>query len=204
MKKFFNTLFTSLWFKCIFTLVLIIGISGCSLSILSDVLYVSSEERTTRAIKKIYGEVEDYNTLFDGENSGIIEYDFGSIDKIYEIQVNENESYLLFKSTGKQGYKGGSISLWTSVSENSDGTLSIKSVVLDGYDKQTLMSKLTSVFYGNFALTDVTEAYENGELFSTKENAVNSNPVTGATMSANAAVNAVNCVITYLGENYEN
>ncbi len=199
MKKFFS----NIWFRCISTLLIIICISGASLSILSDILHVSDKERTDRAIKKIYGEVELYNTVFNGEE-GSIEYDEGSIDSIYEVQVNENESYLLFKSTGKEGYKGGTISLWISVKENSNGVLSIKKVILDGYEKQTLMSKLTASFYGNFELFDVTEAYEKGELFSTNESAVNSNPITGATMSANAANNAVNCVIKYLGENYEN
>ena len=199
MKKFF----ASLWFRCISTLFIIICFSGCSLSILSDVLYVSSQERTDRAIKKIYGEVQLYNTVLDGEIDETINYDFGFIDKIYEVQVSENESYLLFKSTGNQGYKGGTISLWISVAENEHGTLSIKKVILDGYNKQTLMSKLTSSFYGNYNLTDVTSAYENGELFTTDVNTPNSNPITGATKSANAANNAVNCVITYLGENYE-
>ena len=200
MKKFFS----NIWFRCISTLLVIICISGCSLSILSDLLYVSSQERTDRAIKKIYGEIQLYNTVLDGDVDGTINYDFGFIDKIYEVQVNENESYLLFKSTGKEGYKGGSISLWISVAEDVNGTLSIKKVILDGYEKQTLMSKLTSSFYGNYNLTDVTEAYEKGELFSTNESAVNFNPITGATKSANAANNAVNCVIKYLGENYEN
>lgn len=200
MKKFFS----NIWFRCISTLLIIICISGCSLSILSDLLYVSSQERTDRAIKKIYGEIQLYNTVLDGDVDGTINYDFGFIDKIYEVQVNENESYLLFKSTGKEGYKGGSISLWISVAEDVNGTLSIKKVILDGYEKQTLMSKLTSSFYGNYNLTDVTEAYEKGELFSTNESAVNFNPITGATKSANAANNAVNCVIKYLGENYEN
>lgn len=200
MKKFFS----NIWFRCISTLLVIICISGCSLSILSDVLYVSSQERTDRAVKKIYGEIQLYNTVLDGDADGTINYDFGFIDKIYEVQVNENESYLLFKSTGKEGYKGGSISLWISVAEDVNGTLSIKKVILDGYEKQTLMSKLTSSFYGNYNLTDVTEAYEKGELFSTNESAVNFNPITGATKSANAANNAVNCVIKYLGENYEN
>ncbi len=199
MKKFFS----NIWFRCIFTLLIIICISGASLSILSDILHVSDNERTDRAIKKIYGEVELYNTVFDGEE-GTIEYDEGCINNIYEVQVNENESYLLFKSTGNHGYKGGTISLWISVKENSNGVLSIKKVILDGYEKQTLMSKLTSSFYGNYQLFDVTEAYEKGELFSTNDNAVNANPITGATKSANAANNAVNCVIKYLGENYEN
>ena len=200
MRKFLK----SDWFKCITVLLVLSVVMGGLLAFLSDLLFVTPAERSLRAIKKIYGEIQLYNTVLDGDVDGTINYDFGFIDKIYEVQVNENESYLLFKSTGKEGYKGGSISLWISVAEDVNGTLSIKKVILDGYEKQTLMSKLTSSFYGNYNLTDVTEAYEKGELFSTNESAVNFNPITGATKSANAANNAVNCVIKYLGENYEN
>ncbi len=200
MKKFFS----SIWFRCIFTLLAIALISGGLLSGLNDLLYVSSEERTGRAVKKIYGEVENYETVYDRDSFDFtIEYDFGRIDKIYEVQKDADNSYILFKSTGYQGYKGGTISLWISVTESEEGVLSIEKVILDGYEKQTLMSKLTSSFYGNFGLEDVTKAYENGELFTTDAGAENSNPITGATMSANAANNAVNCVITYLGESYE-
>ncbi len=205
MKKFTSGFllgfFSSLWFRCISTLLIIIVISGGLLSVLSDVLFVSEEERTGRAIKKIYGEIEDYNLI------AINDFDYndkGQINTIYEVVVNENETYLLFNATGSEGYKGGTISLWISVKENESGKLSIEKVILDSFNKQTLMGKLTSTFYGNFALQDVTDTYEKGEFFSVDTKKENSNPISGATMSANAAINAVNCVITYLGENYEN
>lgn len=196
MKNFFS----SIWFKCISTLLIIIVISGGLLSVLSDVLYVSPEERTERAIKKIYGKIEDYNQI------PITDFDYknGQINTIYEVTVNENETYLLFNATGNEGYKGGTISLWVSVKENEGGSLSVNKVLLDSFEKQTLMGKLTSTFYGNFTLEDITDTYEKGEFFTTDTNKENSNPISGATMSANAAINAVNCVITYLGENYEN
>ena len=195
MKNFFS----SIWFRCISTLLIIIAISGGLLSVLSDVLYVSPEQRTERAIKKIYGEIEDFNQIPITD----FDYDKGQINTIYEVMVNENETYLLFKATGYEGYKGGTISLWVSVKENEGGTLSLNKVLLDSFDKQTLMGKLTSSFYGNFALEDITDTYEKGEFFTTDTDKENSNPISGATMSANAAVNAVNCVINYLGENYE-
>ena len=204
MKKFITGFlagfFSSIWFRCISTLLIIIVISGGLLSVLSDVLYVSDEERTGRAIKKIYGEIEDYNIVPTTEFAD----DKGQINTIYEVKVSENETYLLFNATGNEGYKGGTISLWISVKENEDATLSINKVLLDSFDKQTLMGKLTSTFYSNFALQDITDTYEKGEYFTTDSSKENSNPVSGATMSANAAINAVNCVINYLGENYEN
>ena len=203
MKKFTTGFlagfFSSIWFRCISTLLIIIAISGGLLSVLSDVLYVSPEQRTERAIKKIYGEIEGFNQIPITD----FDYDKGQINTIYEVKVNDNETYLLFKATGYEGYKGGTISLWVSVKENEGGTLSLNKVLLDSFDKQTLMGKLTSTFYGNFALEDITDTYEKGEFFTTDTDKENSNPISGATMSANAAVNAVNCVINYLGENYE-
>ena len=196
MKNFFS----SIWFRCISTLLIIILISGTLLSVLSDVLYVSPEERTNRAIKKIYGEIISYEIVPIEE----AEYDFGAINTLYEVKVSESENYLLFNATGFEGYKGGTISLWISVKETDEGALKLDNVRLDSFDKQTLMGKLTSAFYGKFALADITDTYEKGELFTTAEGKQNSNPVSGATMSANAAVNAVNTVITYLGEAYEN
>ncbi len=197
-------LFSSIWFRCISTLLIIVLISGGLLSVLNDLLYVSEEERTGRAIKKIYGVVENYNVVYDKSINELIENEFGTIDNIYEVQVSQENSYLLFKATGYKGYKGGTISLWVSILENSEGILSIAKVILAGDEKQTLMSKLTSDFYNNFNIVDVAKAYEMDQFFTTDANQTNANPVSGATKSATAANNAINCVITYLGENYEN
>ena len=74
----------------------------------------------------------------------------------------------------------------------------IEKLLLENFDKQTLMSKLGNEYYSRFNLTDVTTAYEQGSFFSTDSSSGISNPVSGATYSANAACNAVNCVIEYL------
>ena len=61
------------------------------------------------------------------------------------------------------------------------------------------MSKLNSAFYNRF-LVDVTNAYNDGNLFTTASGKGQfSNPVSGATYSANAGNNAVNCVVAYVG-----
>ncbi len=199
MKNFFS----NIWFRCIFTLLTIVLISGGLLSVLNDLLYVPEEERTERAIQSIYGDVEDFGVEYDGETSTkVLEYEFGKIEKIYDVQADEENSYILFKATGNQGYKGGTISLWVSVKMSEAGIYSIEKTLLAGFEKQTLMSKLNDAFYGNFNLQDTVETYENSYYFTTNPGESNSNLVSGATMSARAANNAVNCVITYLGENY--
>ncbi len=197
------------WVRCIGVL-LIISIILCGiLAVLNDVLYVSADVRTMRAIKKIYGEEKEYSTVIDVDSKDPtlpenikqpIKYDEGQIKKIYEIGDKQSGNYeLLFQSSGNNGYKGGTITVWTQVRVNA-GKYSIIKVLYQENTKQTLMSKLTGEFYGNFKLTDVTEAYNQGKLFGTGSgDNVITNPVTGATMSATAGNNAVNCVIKYLG-----
>lgn len=190
-------IFKNVWFRCIFTLLIIAVISGGLLSVLNDVLYVSSEERTERAIAKIYGEkvTVDEIVLDASADEDKITYDFGSINKIYKIGND-----VLFQSTGFNGYKNGTVTLWIKVTE-SNGIYSLNKIVLEDYTKQTLMSKFGADYYDGFVLTDVTAAYKNGEgLFSTSTENENHNPNTGATYSATAHCNAVNCVIKYLGE----
>jgi hypothetical protein len=188
MKNFIK----SDWFRCIAVLLALAVVLGGTLAILNDVLYVSPEERTARAIKKIYGENKEYTVVLDQDGGFTCEY--GSIDKIY--QVGEDT---LFKATGNNGYKNGTISLWIKVI-NDNGNDIIDKVVMDGYDKQTLMSKFTDKYYKGF-LTDITAAINNGEFFSPKSDATGlKNPMSGATKSANAICNAVNCVIFYIAQ----
>ena len=59
VKQFFK----SQAFKCIIVLLVIALISGGLLAILNDVLYVSEEERTMRAIEKVYGKEMKYEEL---------------------------------------------------------------------------------------------------------------------------------------------
>lgn len=184
------------WFKCIACLLCIAVISGALLASLNDVLAVSPETRTARAIKKIYGEEKEYATVLDVDNGyePIIFDGVGSVNKVYSVSGD-----LLFQTTGYKGYKNGTVTLWIKAVKTNE-KYSIEKVLLETSEKQTLMSKLTGEFYGGFNLTDVTEAYDSGSLFSaTEKTAENYNPVSGATYSATAAANAVNCVIKYLG-----
>ncbi|MBP5466097.1 MAG: hypothetical protein J6Y43_00840, partial [Clostridia bacterium] len=158
------------WFKCIACLLCIAVISGASLAILNNVLYVSPETRTARAIKKIYGEEKEYSVVLDIDSKDktkntAIEYDgVGSVNKIYNIE----DGGQLFQTTGYQGYKNGTVTLWIQTvgwQNDVEGSLpqsAIIKVLLETYKKQTLMSKLTGDFYDGFKLTDVTEAYNNG------------------------------------------
>ena len=197
-----NKFFSSLWFRCIVVLLVISCVAGGLLALLNDVLYVSANERSGRAIKKIYGKEMAYSILLDidSDNDNIndkIEYEnLGSINKIFTITNGESED-LLFQTTGIGGYKG-TVTVWTQVRVNGD-KYDIVKVVLESFTKETLMSKLSSSFYNNFCLTDVTADYNAGKNFTPypDENGF-TNVSSGATKSSNAGCNAVNCVLKYL------
>ncbi len=212
-------LLKSVWFRCITTLLVIILFSGVSISILSDVLYVSPQERTDRGIVKVYGSLVKYDTVFDIDNEkfnddtlteeqkSLIIYQTGRINKIYTVGDTSSNSYeYLFQSVGYNGFKNGTVTVWVKVLYTS-GTYSITQVLLESNKNQSLINNLGGDYYSNFELEDVTLSWKNGEFFTANKsdkNSVNYNPVSGATYSANAGNNAVNCVINYIGGAFAN
>ena len=197
------TSFSKKILKCVCSLLVLAVLFGGILTVLNTVLYVSPTERTNRAITKIYGELKDYDVFLDVDNP---ERDdkaqeiynptnpkevIGTINKYYKIGTD-----LLFQTTGNNGYKGGSITLWIRVITNEQNRQIIDKIIYENNTKQTMMSKLDGSFYQNFYV-DVTD---NRQFFSSKEeSSTTTNAVTSATFSAMAACNAVNCVIYYMG-----
>ena len=82
--------FTSQAFKCIIVLLIIALVAGGLLAILNDVLFVTEEERTMRAIEKVYGKEMQYEELIYSSN--VLENEFGTINKLYK---RENGNYLV-------------------------------------------------------------------------------------------------------------
>lgn len=200
--------FKSAWFKCTACLLTIFLIAGGGLAILSNLLYVSPEERTARALNKIYDfeitlSSDDVIVDVDGEDeskANKISTPYGDINKIFKVDENKDDDFydLVFQSTGKNGYKGGTITLWITVKYQNDMPVEIDKVILEDNTKQTLMSKLTGEFYNNFS--DISEDYKSGKIFTSDSSDTENikNVVSGASMSANAGCNAVNAVVTYV------
>lgn len=209
--------FKSTWFKCIAVLLSIAVVLGGLLAILNDLLYISPEERTGRVFQKVYGRVftaDEYKVKLDVDSKDpnvekkAKEYKdsenntFGYIEKIYEVGKDDTDMTidtkydLLFKSTGCQGYKGGTVTLWIKVAIDGDQK-EIQTVLIDSYEKQTLMSQLGSKYLGGFMMLDISDNYST--YFSAKDkDGYKTNAVAGATKSAQAGCNAVNCVIEYM------
>ncbi|MGN1042250.1 MAG: hypothetical protein ACI4SK_02060 [Christensenellales bacterium] len=170
-----KTFFKSQTFKCILVLLAIALVSGGLLSIASDVLFVSEEERTTRAIKSIYGSEIAYETVFDLDKADSVpEYATGENGFVEKVYILEDGNYLI-KATGKNGYKNGTVSIWA-VATATD-TVTLTKITVASYDKQTLMSK-----FDGKVLSDATQ----GDVV-----------VSGATFSARAFNNAVSAVQKY-------
>lgn len=209
MAKFFK----SVWFKCIFSLLAIALVSGGILSVLNNVLYVSPAERTARAMKKVYGTeitVQTENIVLDTDstdatvNKTAIVNEYGSINKIYIIGDALTDKYdKVFQATGYEGYKGGTITLWVKIVYENGNAKNIDTVVLETFDKQTLMSKLGDAFYKKFTYAEFVDEYTSGKIFTSdsKNTEGIKNVVTGASKSANAGCNAVNCIIAYVWGN---
>ena len=191
-----NKFFSSDWFKCIVSL-LAIALVACSLlTILNDVLFVSPEERTKRAITKVYDgvEVSDY-TVLEIDNQYSVN---GEILQIFLVGDKTSDSYdLLFQVVGNKGYHDGTVTLWVKI-DIDNGVQTIGKVLITDNTKQTLMSKLTGYLNPSNPI-DITNKFGEDDLFSPKEGTNHYAPVSGATKSANAACNALNCVITYMG-----
>lgn len=194
-----NKFFSNIWFRCITVLLIISCCSGALLAVLNDVLYVSPEERTARAIKQVYGEEKQYETIIDVDfNDSPIEYEeYGKINKVFLIGDKQSGVFdYLIQSVGYKGYKNGTVTLWVQIQINQNSK-KINSVTYASGDKQTLMSKFTQEYYDFFS-NDFIEEIERGlrfEPFGDSEQI--GHPNTGATKSATAVCNAINAVIEY-------
>ncbi len=184
VKQFFK----SQAFKCIIVLLVIALVAGGLLAILNDVLYVTEEERTMRAIEKVYGKEMNYQEK--EYSSDQLVNDYGTLSKVYLL---ENGNYLV-QATGGEGYKGGTITVWVVLTARDGAFGGIEKVVLESYEKQTLMSKLTYDVYSahNDEIT--------GDVYFTTGGDGIKVLISGATYSTNALNNAVDCALQFARE----
>lgn len=179
-------------FRAILVLLCIALVSGALLAILNDVLYISDTERTQRAIKKVYGSNMNFVDMNDnlGEDAT---NQYGTITSLYLL----SDGNYLIKSVGANGYKGGSVTLWV-VAEFVDGNfVGLKKIVLEGNDKQTLMSQFGNSFFEVYAENN-QYVLEGGYFVSRGSDEQIQNISAGATFTSNAVNNAVNCALTYI------
>lgn len=178
--------------KCVIVLMIVTIVSCGLLAVLNGVLKVTDEERTARAIQKVYGTLVEYDDL--GVTEEQYENSYGTVESVYLV----GSDYLI-KATGANGYKGGTITMW-SVFTVENGTITkIGKVLVESNTKQTLMSALDANFLSVYLGADAS--FLNGDGAFVTGNA-DSNDIQnvsgGATKSSNAADNAVNAALYYV------
>ncbi|NLL56241.1 MAG: FMN-binding protein [Clostridiales bacterium] len=190
----FKEFLKSKTFKCIIVLTTIALVCGGLLAILNDVLYISEEEKTQKAIKKIYGKDMEYTVVQIDEQDKTNKY--GQIEAIYAFK----DGNYLIQATGIDGYQSGTITAWV-VAEFKDGKFNgLNSVSEASNEKQTLMSKFNKDFVNVYVNKD-REGVINGKYFNLYDSDKEiGNISSGATKSTNAYNNAVNCALYYIRE----
>ena len=168
------------YLKPIEVMLSIILACGGLLAVLSDLLFVTQEERIDRAIQKIYsGENVALEQTIDITTVDMTEFsDTGVIKACYLL---DNGDYLVL-STGKKGYSNGTVTTYVAI----DKDLTVKNVVEDSYTAQTLMAKLSSLYQNFIGKTASQSQQEVTEI------------VTGATYSATAASNSVYLALQFV------
>ena len=176
VKEFFK----SKTFRCIVVLLCIALVSGGLLSICNDLLSVSDGERVARIIKGIYGKEMEYVVVnVSAEYAPENDAHPGFVNDVYLL----SDGNYLIKSTGYEGYKAGTVSIWCVAKYESGAFVGLENVSIADNDKQTLMSKFTSSVLAKYKGTK-----EYGD----------ADKVSGATFSSRALHNAYNVALHYV------
>lgn len=182
-------------FKCILVLTVIALIAGGLLAVLSDALYISDEERTQRAIKKIYGKEVLYEEREVSENQASIGGAvIGTIDAVYYLP--DEQSYLI-KTTGNDGYKGGTVTAWVVADYRGGAYGGIAKVAVESNTKQTLMSAFNNDYF-TFYTTHNDKIDQGGWYGSAESDDAVKHVQSGASRSSKAINNSVNSALWYL------
>lgn len=210
IKNFFK----SNAFKCIAVMMSIVIICGGIIAICNDIFYVSPEEVTMRAVTSIFGKEPDEMQELVVTDSQAEENAGGYVSSSYMITDSGN-TYLLINSTGNNGFKGGDVTMWTllnaddiSCSDDNEYVSStitgIESIQYSSNNSQSFIGLLTSTYYDGF--TSYDEIVSNGGYFTTSLSSSTTtditdgtvvSPVSGATWSSMAVVNAINSALYY-------
>ena len=101
----------------------------------------------------------------------------------------------MLRSTGGDGYKNGTVTMWVILSPADDGSLGIYKVVMQEYAKHTLMAQFGESFYAVY--TAHNSELADGEIWFSVDVSGIQNTQAGATMSSRAINNAVNCALYF-------
>ena len=188
-KQFFK----STAFRALAVLLAITIVAGGLLAIFNDLLYISDEERFNRVIEEIYGGNAKVEKTILSTDDEAMTFDNGSVSQVY---LMDDGNYLI-QATGKNGYNGGTVTVWVVHNFTASSWKGIGKVVYESNTSQTQMGTFSSSYYELF--TQYNDEILDDMLFSA-EGETNTVPalVAGSSRTSRAFCNAVNTSILYV------
>lgn len=184
-KEFFK----STAFKCIAVLLSIVLICGILLTFCNALFAVSTDERTARAVAKVFpGEEVTYE-----ENEVVAKYaetPAYSVEQSFTMTGTREGQYLL-NIIGKGGYKSGTVTCWVLVSADAEAQIfeGVEKVVVTANTSQSFINKV-----GAEDIQAVIDKQENDSFVAYDTAGIS----TGATFSLGAIANTMNGAKSYV------
>ncbi|MCD8294211.1 MAG: FMN-binding protein [Clostridia bacterium] len=184
-------------FKCIIVILIIVLVCGIFLTFCNSLFAVSDEERTDRAIAKLYTDetVHATDITEDVPDTVSFEYDYSTITTFYSV---DNGDYVV-KASGKGGY-GGNVVTWVVVKDDGAKVTGIGTVLAQSSENsgESFLSNLSDANFEQFS-----EDYVDGIIYS--YGYANGSTAhgdmyisTGASKSYRGVCNAVNGAIEFV------
>ena len=188
-KQFFK----STAFRALAVLLAITIVAGGLLAIFNDLLYITDEERFNRVIEEIYGGNAKVEKTILSTDDEAMTFDNGTVSQVY---LMDDGNYLI-QATGKNGYNGGTVTVWVVHNFERSSWKGIGKVVYESNTSQTQMGTFSSSYYELF--TQYNDEILDDMLFSA-EGEANTVPalVAGSSRTSRAFCNAVNTSILYV------
>ncbi len=187
-KEFFK----STAFKCIAVLLSIVLICGILLTLCNALFFVTDEERTARAVAKVFpGEEVTYTQ--DEVAAKYADTASYSVSQAFTMTGSRKGQYLL-NVTGKGGYSSGTVTCWILIEAVSGDTTNpgsftgIEKVVVTANTNQSFIN-----YIGEDDIQAVIDKQENNGFTNYDTSGIK----TGATFSLGAIANAMNGAKTY-------
>ncbi len=169
--------------KAVLVLVVIALCSALLLSVLSDVLYVSDDDKDNMKLKSVHASAvtERITNVSEKYGEAAENEKYGSVTGVYRCE----DGAVIIKAKGTGGYSGGWVETYVAIGK--DGV--ILNVVVSGNKNQSFISSVKQSWLdGQFGGKSA-----DGEFVLN----VDVSPASGASKSSNATVNSVNMAIYF-------
>ncbi len=186
-------------FKCIIVILIIVLVCGIFLTFCNSLFAVSDEERTDRAMEKLYTDetVHADNITDQATKAGeSLELDYSTVKPLYQV---DNEDYVV-QIAGKQGY-GGNVTCWVVVHDDGTQVTGLGTVIAQSSENtgESFLSNLGDDDFARFSAE-----YEDGVVYAygfandTSTTHADGYVATGASKSYRGVCNAVNGAIEFV------